>query len=299
MWPIYHIVSTLTDLQRSFAAVGRVFDIMRRPTEMADPADAIEAPASIESLTFDDVSFCYAADKPVIENFTLTVPGGATVALVGPSGAGKTTLADIAARFYTPTSGRLLINGIDVTSIQLHSYRRMLGMVSQDVFLFDGTVAENIAFGIKEASPDAIANAARMANALEFITALPRGFQTLIGERGTKLSGGQRQRLSIARAILADPRLLILDEATSALDSESEAHIQSAMETLRQHRTTFVIAHRLSTIASADLIVVLEKGKLVESGTHAALMGADGAYAKMVHRQRDAFDEAPTDAKPE
>jgi ATP-binding cassette, subfamily B, bacterial len=290
MWPIYHIVSTLTDLQRSFAAVGRVFDILRRPTELADPPDAMDAPEKIESLSFENVSFSYSPDKPVIQDFTLTIPGGATVALVGPSGAGKSTLADLAARFYTPTAGRLLINGRDATQIKLHSYRRMLGMVNQDVFLFDGTVADNISFGQRKATRAEIEEAATMANAHEFILALPKGFDTLIGERGTKLSGGQRQRLSIARAILADPRLLILDEATSALDTESEQHIQTAMDTLRAHRTTFVIAHRLSTIASADLIIVLDKGKLVESGTHTDLMAANGPYATMVNRQRDAFD---------
>jgi ATP-binding cassette, subfamily B, bacterial len=289
MWPIYHIVSTLTDVQRSFAAVGRVFDILRRPTELADPPDAIDAPEKIDELRFEDVSFSYSADKPVIESFSLTVLGGQTVALVGPSGAGKSTLADLAARFYVPVSGAIYLNGIDFRRIRLHSFRRMLGLVSQDVFLFDGTVAENIAFGTREATRAEIEEAATMANAHEFISALPKGYDTLIGERGTKLSGGQRQRLSIARAILADPRLLILDEATSALDTESEQHIQRALEQLRKNRTTFVIAHRLSTIAAADLIIVLDKGKLVESGTHEALMTRNGSYAAMVARQRDAF----------
>lgn len=290
MWPIYHIVSTITDVQRSFAAVGRVFDILRRPTELADAPDAVEAPLLIEEIRFENVSFSYATNKPVIEDFTLTVRGGSTVALVGPSGAGKSTLADLAARFYSPVSGAILLNGMDVRRIKLHSFRRMLGIVSQDVFLFDGTVAENIAFGQRDTSPAEIEKAATMANAHEFIAALPKEYDTLIGERGTKLSGGQRQRLSIARAILSDPRLLILDEATSALDTESEQLIQSAMESLWKNRTTFVIAHRLSTIAAADLIVVLEKGKLIESGTHTELLAAGGKYAAMVARQRDAFE---------
>ncbi len=207
-----------------------------------------------------------------------------------PSGAGKSTLADLAARFYHPTSGQIRLNGVPASQIRLHSYRRMLGMVNQDVFLFDGSVSENIAFSTRDASRAEIENAAKLANAHDFIAELPHGYDTLIGERGTKLSGGQRQRLSIARAILANPRLLILDEATSALDTESEQLIQKALEELRRDRTTIVIAHRLSTIATADRIVVLEKGKLVEEGTHAELLARNGTYAAMVARQRDGLE---------
>ncbi len=207
------------------------------------------------------------------------------IALVGPSGAGKTTLTNLAARFYDPTSGRVLLDGHDLREIDVESYRQLLGVVEQDVFLFDGTIAENIGYANREASDDAIIEAVRVANAHEFISELPRGYETLIGERGVKLSGGQRQRLAIARAVLSDPRILILDEATSNLDTESERLIQQSLHTLLKGRTSFVIAHRLSTIRDADLIVVLDRGKIVESGTHAELLALGGRYRRMVELQ--------------
>jgi ATP-binding cassette subfamily B protein/subfamily B ATP-binding cassette protein MsbA len=223
----------------------------------------------------------------------LVVPGGSVVALVGASGAGKTTVTDLLARFHDPTEGRILVSGVDLRQIKLKSYRSLLGIVQQEVFLFDGSVRENIAYGRIDATDEEVVDAARRANADEFIQRLPEGYDTVIGERGVKLSGGQRQRLSIARALLADPRILILDEATSSLDTESEQLIQASLEELLRDRTTFVIAHRLSTIAHADQIVVLEAGRIVESGTHRELLRRGGRYSEMVARQsrRVSFEE--------
>jgi ATP-binding cassette subfamily B protein len=289
MGPVYMIVQTFGDLQKSLAAVDRVFDHLREPDELDDPPDAVDAPTEVEEIAFHQVSFGYSPDQTIIHDFSLSVPAGATVALVGASGAGKTTIADLVARFYRPTTGEIRLNGIPAERIRLHSYRRLLGIVSQDTFLFDGTIAENLAYGRPEAARAEIIEAAQQANAHEFIAALPQGYDTPIGERGTRLSGGQRQRLSIARAIVADPQILILDEATSALDTQSERLIQAAIERLEAGRTTFTIAHRLSTIARADIIVVLDKGHLVERGTHAELMTLRGRYWHMVEQQREAF----------
>jgi len=242
-------------------------------------------------LNFEDVSFEYPRGGPVIVDFSLSVRGGSVVALVGPSGAGKTTLTDLLARFRDPTQGCLRVNGIDLRRIQLHSYRSLIGVVAQDVFLFDGSVADNISYGARHATREQIVAAAQKANAHEFIQRLPDGYDTVVGERGVKLSGGQRQRLSIARALLADPQILILDEATSNLDSESEQLIQQSLRQLFARRTTFVIAHRLSTIVDADLIVVLDRGRALELGSHAELLGRQGAYYKMIQRQwRNASD---------
>ncbi len=291
MGPVYMIVQTFGELQKSLAAVDRVFDHLREPDELDDPPDAVEAPAKVGEFVFDRVDFGYTPEKLVLHEFSLRVPAGATVALVGASGAGKTTLADLVARLYRPTAGEIRLNDIPLDKIRLHSYRRLLGIVSQDVFLFDGTVAENLCYGRPEATREEIVAAAKQANAHDFIAELAQGYDTPIGERGTKLSGGQRQRLSIARAIVADPQILILDEATSALDTQSERLIQTAIETLEKNRTTFVIAHRLSTIARADIIAVLDKGRLVECGSHADLMARRGRYWHMVEQQREAFEE--------
>jgi ATP-binding cassette subfamily B protein len=224
------------------------------------------------------------------------VPGGSVVALVGRSGAGKTTVTDLVARFHDPSKGRLLLNGADIRDFRLGSYRDLLAIVQQEVFLFDGSVRDNIAYGRYDASDADVEDAARRANAHEFIERLPDGYNTFVGERGVKLSGGQQQRLAIARAVLASPQILILDEATSNLDTESEQLIQASMATLLAGRTTFVIAHRLSTVRRADLILLLEDGRIVERGNHGELMDARGAYYEMVLRQMHASaeDEEPT-----
>jgi ATP-binding cassette, subfamily B, bacterial len=299
--PVWQIVSSLSQTQRSLAAVERVFDVMHMAPDKPDAPDAVDSPAAdnIEEMRFDRVSFSYRPDVPVIREFSLAVRGGQTVALVGPSGAGKTTITDLVARFQDPDAGAVLLNGIDLRKIRLASYRRLLSVVPQEVFLFDGTVRENIAYGRRGAGEQQIADAARRANAHEFIEKLPEAYDTLIGERGFKLSGGQRQRLSIARAILADPAILILDEATSNLDTESEQLIQASLRDLFRGRTTFVIAHRLSTIAHADIIVAMDKGQIVETGTHEELMSRGGFYFDMVERQRRSFDrDGGSDAKP-
>jgi ATP-binding cassette subfamily B protein len=221
----------------------------------------------------------------------VSVIGGSVVALVGRSGAGKTTVTDLVARFHDPTKGRILLNGTDIRDFRLTTYRDLLAIVQQDVFLFDGSVRDNIAYGRFDATDAEVDDAARRANAMEFIEKLPDGFETTIGERGVKLSGGQQQRLAIARAILADPQILILDEATSNLDTESEQLIQASMATLLAGRTTFVIAHRLSTVRRADLILLLENGQVIERGTHEELMANRGMYYEMVMRQMESASQ--------
>ncbi len=287
--PVWAIVASVSQTQRSLAAMERVFEILDMAPDKPDAPDAIEAPTDVREFRFDDVSFEYRAGTPVVRDFDLSVPGGSTVALVGPSGAGKTTLTDLVARFHDPTSGSIQLNGIDLRKFKLASYRRLLAVVQQDTFLFDGTVRENIAYGLRGAADEQIFDAARRANAAEFIEQLPEKYDTLIGERGIKLSGGQRQRISIARAILANPQILILDEATSNLDTESEQLIQSSLTDLFRNRTTFVIAHRLSTITHADIIVAMDQGRIVEVGTHEELMSKQNFYYDMVERQRRSF----------
>jgi ATP-binding cassette subfamily B protein/subfamily B ATP-binding cassette protein MsbA len=244
----------------------------------------------VKEIQFDNVSFEYREGQPVVRDFNLTVPGGSVVALVGRSGAGKTTVTDLVARFHDPTQGRILLNGTDIRDLRLATYRDLLAIVQQDVFLFDGSVRDNIAYGRHQATDAEIEDAARRANAHEFIVKLPQQYETFIGERGVKLSGGQCQRLAIARAILACPQILILDEATSNLDTESEQLIQESMATLLAGRTTFVIAHRLSTIRRASLILLMEDGRVIERGTHEQLMTARGTYYAMVLRQMTAHD---------
>jgi ATP-binding cassette subfamily B protein/subfamily B ATP-binding cassette protein MsbA len=283
--PILQIANSISGTQRGLAALDRVCEVLDKPEELPDVPGARPAPRVVEALSFEHVSFAYGRGGPVINDFSLQVKGGSVVALVGPSGAGKTTLTDLLARFRDPTAGCLRVNGLDLRQLQLQSYRSLIGVVAQDVFLFDGTVADNIAYGARHASREQIEAAARKAHAHEFIERLPEGYDSVIGERGVKLSGGQRQRLSIARALLADPQILILDEATSNLDSESEQLIQESLRQLFARRTTFVIAHRLSTVVDADLIVVLERGRAVEVGTHAELMDRRGTYHGMIQRQ--------------
>ncbi len=287
--PVWQIVNSFSELQRSLAAMERVFEILETPADKPDAVGAVNAPATVEEIEFRNVGFAYENNKHVIEQFGLKVQGGTVIALVGKSGAGKTTITDLLARFYDPTEGQILLNGNDLRELKLRTYRNLLGVVQQDVFLFDGTVRENIAYAERNATLAEVLNAAKRANAHEFIEKLPLGYNTMIGERGVKLSGGQRQRMSIARALLADPKILILDEATSNLDTESEQLIQQSLDELLRDRTTFMIAHRLSTIAHADQIVVMDHGKIVEIGTHEQLLSRQGMYAEMVDRQQTAM----------
>ena len=293
--PVWSIVNSFSELQRSLAAMERVFEILSLEDDKPDRPDAIDAPETVREVQFDGVDFEYREGQPVVRDFNVTVPGGSVVALVGRSGAGKTTVTDLVARFHDPTRGRILLNGQDIRGFKLRSYRDLLAIVQQDVFLFDGSVRDNIAYGRHDATDADIEDAARRANAHEFIERLPEKYETFIGERGVKLSGGQQQRLAIARAIVAQPQILILDEATSNLDTESEQLIQASMASLLAGRTTFVIAHRLSTIRRADLILLLEDGQIMERGTHASLMAARGVYFEMVQRQmeHDARDGGP------
>jgi ATP-binding cassette subfamily B protein/subfamily B ATP-binding cassette protein MsbA len=285
--PVWTIVNSFSDLQRSLAAMERVFEVLAMEGDKPDKPDAIDAPAVVNEIRFEHVSFEYREGRPVLHDLNVAVPGGSVVALVGRSGAGKTTITDLVARFHDPIKGRIVVNGVDIRDFKLRTYRDLLALVQQDVFLFDGSVRDNIAYGRHDATDEEIIDAARRANAHEFIMKLPEQYGTFIGERGVKLSGGQQQRLAIARAILASPQILILDEATSNLDTESEQLIQESMAELLAGRTTFVIAHRLSTIRRADLILLLEEGRVIERGTHEELMRARGAYYGMVLRQTE------------
>jgi ATP-binding cassette subfamily B protein/subfamily B ATP-binding cassette protein MsbA len=286
--PVWQIINSFSELQRSLAAMERVFEVLAMADDKPDRPDAIDAPAIVEEIRFEHVEFEYREGKPVVREFSVCVPGGSVVALVGRSGAGKTTVTDLVARFHDPTRGRIHVNGIDIRDFRLRTYRDLLAIVQQDVFLFDGSVRDNIAYGRHDATNEQVDDAARRANAYEFIERLPEQFETFIGERGVKLSGGQCQRLAIARAIVARPQILILDEATSNLDTESEQLIQASMATLLAGRTTFVIAHRLSTIRRANLILLMDDGRVTERGTHEELMLARGAYYGMVMRQMEA-----------
>jgi ATP-binding cassette subfamily B protein/subfamily B ATP-binding cassette protein MsbA len=286
--PIATLAGSATALQNSLSGLDRVLDLLAEPLEMpAKPgAKTVDRSTTEGRITLRGVSFTYAGTaSPVLHDIDLDVRPGEMVALVGPSGAGKTTLCNLVARFYDPTAGAVLLDGVDLRDITVDSYRRLLGIVEQDTFLFDGTISQNIAYGRRGATAEQIEQAARLANAHEFIDKLPDRYDSLIGERGVKLSGGQRQRITIARAILADPRILILDEATSNLDTESERLIQSSMQALMQGRTSLVIAHRLSTVAHANRILVLENGRIIEQGRHEELMEASGRYRQMVDLQ--------------
>jgi ABC-type multidrug transport system fused ATPase/permease subunit len=284
--PLVQIAGIGTQMTEAFAGLDRIRELMQVPREDAGEA---EKESLAEGLTgdvaFEDVTFEYKSGDPVLRDVSLHAPAGTTTALVGPSGAGKSTLIGLVMAFHQPTRGRVRVDGHDLARVRLTDYRRHLGVVPQDNFLFDGTIRENIAYGRPDATEEQIADAARVAHCDEFLERFDDGLDTIIGERGVKLSGGQRQRVAIARAVLADPRILILDEATSSLDSESEAMIRDGIHTLRQGRTTFVIAHRLSTIRSADQILVLDDGRVVERGTHAELLAADGLYRRLYEKQ--------------
>lgn len=291
--PLAVLAESATTLQNSLSALDRVLDLLAEPREMQSRPGTVKVSKTDVAgrITFEGVRFQYEQGAAfALHNIDLDVSPGQTVALVGASGAGKTTLCNLVARFYDPQEGRLLLDGRDLRDIEVESYRSLLGLVEQDVFLFDGTIAENIAYANRQADAGAIRRAAAIANADGFIEDLPDGYDSLIGERGVKLSGGQRQRIAIARAVLADPRILILDEATSNLDTESERLIQDSLGRLMRGRTCFVIAHRLSTIRHADLILVLTDGRIKERGTHQELLARDGRYRDMVEAQLLATD---------
>jgi subfamily B ATP-binding cassette protein MsbA len=284
--PLVQIASIGTQISEAFAGLDRMREIRDMKTEDSD-AEGLAPVTEVEGdVAFNDVTFGYEDDTPVLHDVSFHAPAGTTTALVGPSGSGKSTLINLVMAFHKPQRGEVRVDGRDLSSLRVHDYRSQLGVVLQDNFLFDGTIRDNIAYARPQATDEDIRAAARIAHCDEFVSRFENGYDTIVGERGVKLSGGQRQRVAIARAILADPRILILDEATSSLDSESEALIQDGLRALRAGRTTFVIAHRLSTIRSADRILVLDGGRIVERGTHADLLAIGGLYRRLYERQR-------------
>ncbi|NIM19434.1 MAG: ATP-binding cassette domain-containing protein [Candidatus Latescibacteria bacterium] len=283
--PVKNLSKLNNVIQESLASAQRVFAILDLPAEPLDERFGGREATFEKSIRFETVDFEYQPGKPVLREVDFSVEPGEIIAIVGPSGAGKTTLVDLIPRFYTPTSGRILFDGVDSRDIQLRSLRSLMGIVTQETILFNDTAKNNIAYGRDDYPAEKIIQAAKAANAHDFIVELPESYNTVIGERGTQLSGGQRQRIAIARAILKDPKILIFDEATSALDTESEMLVQEAIERLLKGRTTFVIAHRLSTVQNADRILVLENGVMKECGTHSELLISDGVYRKLYDLQ--------------
>lgn len=286
--PVAQLGSFYSQTQEALGAAERIFELLDAPPERLDAPSAVALPALVGQIVFEHVSFGYAPDAPVLHDLSLVLPAGQTVALVGPSGAGKTTITGLIPRLYEPDSGHIFIDGYDLCDVKIRSLREQIALVPQEPTLFGGTIRENIAYGRLDASQAEIEAAAEAANAVEFIARLPQGYETVVGERGVKLSAGQRQRIAIARAVLRDPRILILDEATASLDNESESLVQDALSRLMRQRTTLVIAHRLTTIEGADQILVLNQGQIVEQGRHTELLAHNGLYARLYNRQ---FDE--------
>jgi ABC-type multidrug transport system fused ATPase/permease subunit len=287
----YEPINRLTEVdnifQEAIAAGERFFEILDETTEVTDAPDAIDLPAIEGRMVFDDVTFRYGTGDKVLHDIGFEMAQGEMVALVGPSGAGKTSIANLICRFYDPNKGKITIDGHDLRRIKLTALRQQVAVVLQDSFLFNNNVVENLLYGKPDATREEVIRAAKAANAHEFIIQLPQGYDTEIGERGVKLSGGQKQRLALARAILADPRILILDEATSSVDAEAEFLIQQALERVLEGRTSLVIAHRLSTVRNADKIIVLDQGRIVETGKHDDLLQRDGLYSQLYKRQME------------
>ena len=285
--PIDRLTEVDNIFQEAIAAGERIFELLDETTEVIDAPNARELPAIRGEMVFDQVTFRYGTGDRVLHGISFKMEPGQMVALVGPSGAGKTSIANLICRFYDPIQGNVTVDGHNLRDIQLASLRRQIAVVLQDSFLFNNTVAQNLLYGKPDATEDELIEAARTANAYDFITKLSEGFDTELGERGVKLSGGQKQRLALARAILADPKILILDEATSSVDAEAEYLIQQALERVLKGRTALVIAHRLSTIRNADKILVLDAGRIVEAGNHTELMERGGLYSRLYQRQME------------
>ncbi|MBD2432781.1 MULTISPECIES: ABC transporter ATP-binding protein [Fischerella] len=281
LWPLVTIGRIFDEYQRAMASTNRVMDLLDTPIKIYTGNIPLPIHKVRGEIEYKEVTFAYHDRHPVIQNLSLHIPAGKTIAIVGSTGSGKSTLVKILLRFYEVSAGTITVDGIDIQKLNLRDLRRSIGLVSQDVFLFHGTVAENIAYGTFDATDESIIMAAKVAEAHEFIMRLPQGYETIVGERGQKLSGGQRQRIAIARAIVKDPPILLLDEATSAVDNETEAAIQRSLDRITVNRTTIAIAHRLSTIRNADCIYVMEHGQLVESGTHEQLLEKNGIYASL------------------
>lgn len=283
--PLVQMASIGTQITEAFAGLDRIREIRQTTAEDAGDSDRVHLASLRGEIRFEDVCFEYTPGVPVLKGISFQAAAGSTTALVGSSGSGKSTLTSLVMAFNRPSSGRVVVDGHDLRDVQLAGYRNQLGVVLQDNFLFDGTIAENIRYASPHATMDDVRDVAQIAHCDEFVESFENKYETIVGERGVRLSGGQRQRVAIARAILAEPKILILDEATSSLDSESERKIQDALRTLRRGRTTFVIAHRLSTIRSADQILVIENGQITERGTHAALYARGGRYRQLHDRQ--------------
>ncbi|MGP0127749.1 MAG: ABC transporter ATP-binding protein [cyanobacterium endosymbiont of Rhopalodia musculus] len=283
--PIDLMTSNYNEFKQAEASIDRIFELVDCTPSIVESPNGLILPQVTGRVEYSQVSFAYQPGQPVLRGLSLLAEPGQILALVGSSGAGKTTLINLLPRFYDPQEGQIFIDGVDIRSVTLTSLRRQIGIVPQETTLFSGTIAQNIAYGREELEQQTIEEAAKIANAHSFISKLPQGYQTWVGERGVNLSGGQRQRIAIARAVLPNPRIMILDEATSALDSESEALVQEALERVMENRTVFVIAHRLSTVHRADCILVLEKGQVVEFGTHSELLVKEGRYARFYKKQ--------------